>query len=144
MKAGDGLTGNAEFVANEEEGLIYYMPDDLVSGRDNIENNEGVFTSEVICKVGEDGVLTVGIKKAEEKANSWVVLDNFRLFYLGANSSQTPSGDASGINNAEIAAKKIEFFSISGARVSKPGTGVAIMKTTGANGDVKYQKVMIK
>ena len=72
------------------------------------------------------------------------MLDNFKLYYLGANSSQTPSGDASGINNAEIAAKKVEFFSVSGARISKPGKGVAIMKTTSANGDVKIQKVMIK
>ena len=142
MKAGDNLSGSAEFAPNEEE--VYYMPNTLVEGRDVIEQNEGLFTTEVICKVLEDGVLTIGIKKAETVTNSWVVLDNFRLFYLGANSSLTPSGDGTGINNAEIAGKKVEFFSIGGARVSKPGKGVAIMKTTGANGDVKYQKVMIK
>ena len=142
MKAGDNLSGSAEFAPNEEE--VYYMPNTLAEGRDVIEQNEGLFTTEVICKVLEDGVLTIGIKKAETVTNSWVVLDNFRLFYLGTNSSQTPSGDGTGINNAEIAGKKVEFFSIGGARVSKPGKGVAIMKTTGANGDVKYQKVMIK
>ena len=142
MKAGDNLSGSAEFAPNEEE--VYYMPNTLAEGRDVIEQNEGLFTTEVICKVLEDGVLTIGIKKAETVTNSWVVLDNFRLFYLGANSSLTPSGDGTGINNAEIAGKKVEFFSIGGARVSKPGKGVAIMKTTGANGDVKYQKVMIK
>ena len=142
MKAGDNLSGSAEFAPNEEE--VYYMPNTLVEGRDVIEQNEGLFTTEVICKVLEDGVLTIGIKKAETVTNSWVVLDDFRLFYLGANSSLTPSGDGTGINNAEIAGKKVEFFSIGGARVSKPGKGVAIMKTTGANGDVKYQKVMIK
>jgi len=120
------------------------MPNTLVEGHDLIDQNEGLFTTEVICKVLEDGVLTIGIKKAETVTNSWVVLDDFRLFYLGANSSLTPSGDGTGINNAEIAGKKVEFFSIGGARVSKPGKGVAIMKTTGANGDVKYQKVMIK
>ena len=142
MKAGDNLSGSAEFAPNEEE--VYYMPNTLVEGHDLIDQNEGLFTTEVICKVLEDGVLTIGIKKAEKVTNSWVVLDNFRLFYLGANSSLTPSGDGTGINNAEIAGKKVEFFSIGGARVSKPGKGVAIMKTTGANGDVKYQKVMIK
>ena len=145
MKAGgENLTGNAEFIVNEEEGIVFYMPDDLVSGHDNIDNNEGVYTNEVICKVLEDGELTIGIKKAETVTNSWVVADDFRLYYLGANSSTTPSGDASGINNAEFASKKVEFFSISGARISMPGKGVAIMKTTSANGDVKIQKVMIK
>ena len=142
MKAGDNLSGSQEFAPNEEE--VYYMPNTLAEGKDVIEQNEGLFTTEVICKVLEDGVLTIGIKKAETVTNSWVVLDDFRLFYLGANSSLTPSGDGTGINNAEIAGKKVEFFSIGGARVSKPGKGVAIMKTTGANGDVKYQKVMIK
>ena len=142
MKAGDNLSGSQEFAPNEEE--VYYMPNTLVEGHDLIDQNEGLFTTEVICKVLEDGVLTIGIKKAEKVTNSWVVLDDFRLFYLGANSSLTPSGDGTGINNAEIAGKKVEFFSIGGARVSKPGKGVAIMKTTGANGDVKYQKVMIK
>ena len=140
MKAGDNLSGSQEFAPNEEE--VYYMPNTLVEGHDLIDQNEGLFTTEVICKVLEDGILT--IKKAETVTNSWVVLDDFRLFYLGANSSLTPSGDGTGINNAEIAGKKVEFFSIGGARVSKPGKGVAIMKTTGANGDVKYQKVMIK
>jgi hypothetical protein len=142
MKAGDNLSGSQEFAPNEEE--VYYMPNTLVEGHDLIDQNEGLFTTEVICKVLEDGVLTIGIKKAETVTNSWVVLDDFRLFYLGANSSLTPSGDGTGINNAEIAGKKVEFFSIGGARVSKPGKGVAIMKTIGANGDVKYQKVMIK
>ena len=142
MKAGDNLSGSTEFAPNEE--VVYYMPNTLVEGHDVIDQNEGLFTTEVICKVLEDGVLTIGIKKAEEKTNSWVVIDDFRLFYLGTNSSLTPSGDGTGINNAEFAAKKVEFFSIGGARVSKPGKGVAIMKTTGANGDVKYQKVMIK
>ena len=142
MKAGDNLSGSQEFAPNEEE--VYYMPNTLVEGHDLIDQNEGLFTTEVICKVLEDGILTIGIKKAETVTNSWVVLDDFRLFYLGANSSLTPSGDGTGINNAEIAGKKVEFFSIGGARVSKPGKGVAIMKTTGANGDVKYQKVMIK
>ena len=33
--------------------------------------------------VGEDGVLTIGIKKGENLANSWTLFDNFRLTYLG-------------------------------------------------------------
>jgi len=33
--------------------------------------------------VGDDGVLTIGIKKGINMANSWTMLDNFRLTYLG-------------------------------------------------------------
>ena len=85
------------------------------------------------------------MKKAEQRGNSWVVLDNFRLFYLGANSSATPS-DGTAINTLEngVAAVKVEFFNLNGARINKPGKGVALMKQTLSDGSVKLQKVIIK
>ena len=128
MKAGDGISGNEEFVVNEKE--VFYMPNDLVSGIDNIENNEGVFTNEVICKVGKDGILTVGIRKDEPKYYSWVVLDNFRLFYLGTNSSQTPSGPATAINDVKSqpdVTNGAAVFSLSGQRLSAPRKGLNII-----------------
>ncbi|UKK48654.1 hypothetical protein L6475_01425 [Prevotella sp. E9-3] len=45
----------------------------------------GAYWTTVNAKVGANGELTIGVKK-DEKANGgdWVVLDNFRLAYLGA------------------------------------------------------------
>lgn len=128
MKAGDGIIGNEEFVVNEEE--VFYMPNDLVSGRDNIENNEEVYISEVICKVGKDGILTVGIRKDEPKYYSWVVLDNFRLFYLGTNSSLTPSGPATAINDVKSQPDvdgDAAVYSLSGQRLAAPRKGLNII-----------------
>lgn len=44
----------------------------------------GLYQNQVMCVVGEDGILDFGIAK-DEKANfgDWVVLDNFHLAYLG-------------------------------------------------------------
>ncbi len=91
MKAGDilldatGYEGETEFYATD--GNVYYVPGSLVSGKGIIELNEGVYTNKVIAKVQADGKLTIGIKKDTEKTNSWVVCDDFKLFYLGKNSS---------------------------------------------------------
>ncbi len=42
-------------------------------------------TTTKVIEVGKDGKLTIGIEKenAEEPADNWVVIDNFRLTYLG-------------------------------------------------------------
>ena len=138
-----GLDGVGEEII---EGTSYYLPNSLIGGWSYIQyQSEPVYTNEVICKVGDDGKLTVGMKKAEQRGNSWVVLDNFRLFYLGANSSATPS-DGTAINTLEngVAAVKVEFFNLNGARINKPGKGVALMKQTLSDGSVKLQKVIIK
>jgi hypothetical protein len=138
-----GIDGVGEEII---EGTSYYLPNSLIGGWSYIQyQSEPVYTNEVICKVGDDGKLTVGMKKAEEKGNSWVVLDNFRLFYLGTNSSATPS-DGTAINTLEngVAAVKVEFFNLNGARINKPGKGVALMKQTLSDGSVKLQKVIIK
>jgi len=140
-----GIDGTEEVVLGEN---TYWMPNSLVGGRSYMDVAEaGAYTNSVICKVGDDGKLTVGIKKAEYKGNSWVVLDNFKLYYFGENSSKEVSGDAAtAISTMEtaVAPVKVEFFSLNGARISKPGKGVAIMKQTLSDGSVKLQKVIVK
>ncbi|MCD8237344.1 MAG: hypothetical protein LUD00_12035 [Prevotellaceae bacterium] len=45
----------------------------------------GAYKSEPLrVIVGEDGVLTLGIKKEGKVADEWTVFDNFELYYLGA------------------------------------------------------------
>lgn len=137
-----GYEGEAEFTVGD---VTYYMPGSLVSGRSYMDDpNEGVYTNSVICKVGDDGVLTIGIKKDEYMGNSWVVCDNFKLYYYGDGSSKQPSGDASSVNAVATAPVKVEFFSLSGARISKPVKGVVIQKQILGDGSVKVQKVTVK
>lgn len=142
MTEATGNDGEAEFTVGE---VTYYMPGSLVSGRYYMDApNEGVYTNSVICKVGDDGKLTIGIKKDEQKDNSWVVLDDFRLFYLGANSSEQLAGDPSSVNAIATAPVKVEVFNVNGARLSKAQKGLVIVKKTMNDGSVKVLKKVQK
>ena len=137
-----GYEGEAEFTVND---VTYYMPGSLVSGRSYMDDpNEGVYTNSVICKVGDDGLLTVGIKKDKEMTNSWVVCDDFKLYYLGDNSAKQPDGDPSLVNAVAVAPVKVEYFNLNGVRINKQFKGIAIQKQTLKDGSVKVQKVTVK
>ena len=99
----------------------------------------------VTVKVGEDGRLTIGLKKKEQIADDWTIWSNWQLFYYGTSSSLQPNGDPSAINSvADELPAKVEFFNLNGARINKPAKGVAIMKQTLSDGKVKVTKVIIK
>ena len=133
-----GLDGVAEATIGNE---TFYLPNSLVGGKSYIELNEGVYTNKAIVKVKEDGKLTIGIKKAEKKTSSWVVLDDFKLFYLGKNSSQTVSPDLTGIETVEGKAAKVEFFTLDGRKATSAHKGIMIQKVTLSNGTTLIQKI---
>ena len=82
MKAGDALLESTGYDGEEAftvGDITYYLPGSLVSGKGIIEMNPGVYTNSVIVKVGADETLTIGIKKGQEKSNSWVVCQTSAL-----------------------------------------------------------------
>jgi len=144
MKAGDalleptGYQGEAEFVTGE---TTYYMPGSLVSGKGIIELNPGVYTNSVIVKVGADEKLTIGIKKGEEKTNSWVVCDDFKLYYLGKNSAKQPGKDLTGIEDVNAQSIMVEYFTLDGRKATRAQKGIVIKKITLDNGATLIQKI---
>ena len=48
----------------------------------------GLYTNSLACTVGNDGILTIGIKKTSTISSDWCIFDNFTLTYLGK--SDTP------------------------------------------------------
>ena len=138
MQEATGYDGEATFTVGE---TTFYVPASLVSGKGLIEMNEGVYTNKAIVKVGADEKLTIGIKKAQEKGNSWVVCDDFKLFYLGKNSSQTVSPDLTAIETVEGKAMKVEFFTLDGRKATSAHKGIMIQKVTLSNGTTLIQKI---
>ena len=137
-----GLEGVAEATdINNEEGLVYYIPNSLQGGRDYMDLNPEAYYNKAIVKVNADGVLTIGIKKAEQKGNSWVVLDNFKLTYFGKNSSQTVSPDLTGIEAVNGETAKVEYFTLDGRKATKAHKGIMIQKVTLSNGATLIQKI---
>ena len=90
----------------------------------------------------EDGKLRIGVKKEQQKDNSWVVIDNFRLFYYGANSSLQPSGNALTVESIAMGQPvKVEFFTLDGRKVNSMQKGIMIQKVTLDNGNVVVRKI---
>ncbi len=66
----------------------------------------GLYKNELEVEVGTDGKLTIGVIKTQnEIANDWVVVDNFRLTYLGPTSESvtvSPAGYATYCSNRDL------------------------------------------
>ena len=43
----------------------------------------GYYTNELLLEVGEDGILTIGVKKDVTLPQDWTMIDNWKLIYLG-------------------------------------------------------------
>ena len=108
------------------------------------EFDAGKYNNSVIVTLADGATLRIGLKKTTELTDNWTIFDNWQVKYFGANSSKTADSDPSGINAAVANAAVVEFFNLSGARISKPGKGVAVMKQTFRDGTVKVQKVTVK
>lgn len=84
-----------------------------------------------------DGTLRLGIKKDVQGSNDWVMMDNWRLFYHGANSTGIETVVGTG-----AAVVKREIFTLGGAQVGKLLQGVNIIRNTHADGTVTVKKVI--
>ena len=121
--------------------MTYYLPNDLHSGRNLFDYaEEGTYTTTIIVKVQEDGWLRVGLKKAEERNSSWVVADNFKLEYYGAESTKEPNIENAvrDITTSEVV--RTEYFTLDGRRANGQ-RGLLIQKQTLDNGTVVVRKV---
>ncbi len=99
----------------------------------------------VIVKVGEDGKLTIGLKKNVQIDSDWTIWTNWQLFYYGKNSSLEESDnplsifsiDSNGVVSAEV-------FSINGTRTAGLQRGVNIVRETLSDGSVRVRKITVK
>lgn len=100
---GGELLKKANLVANDAQALLPNIASvtDLVPGIGDLRSSNngefpnmpqsaieffehGAYLTTVDAKVGSNGELTIGVKKDEKPHDrDWVVLDNFRLYYLG-------------------------------------------------------------
>ena len=60
----------------------YYFPNDMQTAQ-RAMNIEKAYVNDPIQVIVTDGILTIGVKKTGSVAYDWVILDNFKLTYLG-------------------------------------------------------------
>lgn len=122
-------------------GADAYIPNDMVSASAYFEI--GRYLNTVIVNV-TDGKLRVGVRKDEKVASDWLIIDNFKLYYYGDNSSKTPDADPTGINELRLdQAARVEFFNVKGEKLNAAQKGINIMKMTQKDGTVVVKKVAI-
>ncbi len=99
----------------------------------------------VIVKVGQEGILTIGLKKDVLITNDWTLWTNWQLFYYGKNSQLAESDNPMSIE--AIAAGQVsnaEVFSVNGTRVNGLQRGINIVRETLSDGTVRVRKVSVK
>ena len=127
----------------DDEGLepeqIIYLPNTMEAANYLFDTKQmHVDGNSVSFFVGEDGVLTVGLKKEVTINDDWTIFDNFHLYYIG---QDIPTG-ITGTTTSDVVSR--EYFTVGGARISQPERGITIVKTRHADGTVKVQKVLVK
>lgn len=138
-KAGGYNGGDGE--ASVANGI--YVPNTMATGA--MAFNEGAYVNSVIVKV-TGNKLTIGLKKNESLKSDWTLFDNWTLTYYGANSAQTPNGDASGIEGvaSDATVVSVAYYTLGGARIAAPNKGINIVKTVLSDGTVNVSKILVK
>lgn len=141
--------------AAENAGGTLYVPNTMAEAASYFGMYEGTeetspYEIELYVTVGDDGVLRIGITNTASSVTegSWVIVDDFELWYLGTESSHAQSADkgAVRIENVDSSAEVIGsvVYNISGARVNGLQKGINIVKQQMADGSVKVLKVFMK
>ncbi|MBR4243754.1 MAG: hypothetical protein IKR98_07705 [Bacteroidaceae bacterium] len=105
----------------EGETATRYIPNLRVAAATYFET--GAYTNTVWVKVGEDGVLTIGLRKNALIDGDWTPFNNWRLYYCG-----TTLPDAVKSIDAETAtAAGKSIFNLAGQKVSKAQKGIYIV-----------------
>lgn len=145
VNAADGSGDAALYVPNSMAEAASYF-----SMYDGVEGQTSPYEVELYVTVGEDGVLRIGITNTASSvtSGSWVIVDDFELWYLGTESSHAQDADkgAVRIDNVDSSAEVIGsvVYNLSGARVNGLQKGINIVKQQMADGSVKVLKVFKK
>ena len=119
---------------NEEDGI-----GDMVTASGAFE--EGKYLNEVTFKVTNEKA-RIGIKKPtnEGSTTDWVIMDNFCLYYYGANSTKELGGQ--GIETINLSESvKSEYFTLDGRQATAANRGIVIVRYTLNDGTVVVRKV---
>lgn len=126
---------------DEVLGTVYYYPN---APREAKSFFEAGYYKNVLYANVTDGTLRIGVKKtADHVSNDWAIFDDFKLFYLGAESQYK---DAASIEDVLSTAKvvEVEFFNINGAQINGLQKGLNIIKSTLEDGTVVVSKKLVK
>jgi hypothetical protein len=118
----------------DEAGNTLYFPNDMVSA--GVWFGAGYNKHELYVEV-KDNTIKLGIKKAESAGAHWVIMDNWKLFYLG------PDGTV-GIEDVVVGGEvvSVAVYNANGVQLNGVQKGINIIRTVYSNGAVTVKKVI--
>ena len=114
----------------EANGVTGYIPNNMEAAEAYLATEQ--YTNTIDVQVGEDGVLTIGIRKDEGITNDWTIFNNWTLTYLGTEAPDAVQGIETVVGNTAI-------YGIDGRQQSQLRRGINIVRQNG-----KVQKVLVK
>ena len=118
----------------DNDGTTLYFPNDMVSA--GAWFAAGYNKHELYVEV-KDNTLKIGIKKAESAGAHWVIMDNWKLFYLGADGSV---GIEDVVAGGEVVS--VAVYNANGVQLNGIQKGINIIRTVYSNGAVTVKKVI--
>ena len=156
MKDNNGGAGGWYEMVDEtdpDDPVSYFIPNDrqAFAGRlgidwydlyDQVDPEGKWYENVVVTYVDESGVLKLGWKCDNCKANAWAPATNFRIIYYGPDD---PRKENTGIREI-TATQPVErtIFSADGRRMNGLNKGLNIIKTKTADGKTVIRKVVVK
>lgn len=118
----------------DEAGNTLYFPNDMVSA--GVWFGAGYNKHELYVEV-KDNTIKLGIKKAESAGSHWVIMDNWKLYYLG------PDGTV-GIEDVVAGGEvvSVAVYNANGVQLNGVQKGINIIRTVYSNGAVTVKKVI--
>jgi hypothetical protein len=117
-------TGEPVMVDDPESEELYVgeFPYDIPQACNYFRN--GLYKTTMLVEVKADGYLTIAVSKQREKARDWVVVDNFRLTYYGA---EKPEEDEQGVQTVEVpVSTTAKIYNLQGQQVKNVTKGLFI------------------
>lgn len=119
----------------------YYYPNDRATAAERFES--GLYVNTVYAYVDATGLLRIGFANKHHKSNDWTTATNFKLYYLGTESSKE---NTTGIKEVELNGEIIvtEYFNIDGTRTNAHSRGLKIVRYTMHNGKQVTKKIIVR
>ncbi len=115
-----------------------FIPNDMACA-ENYFITWGKYNNGLKVQVGEDGKMTIGIRKEAHIEGDWTIFTNWKLFYLGKTGANFAE-EVSGVNSVNAAGKAAQVFSIDGTQLNSLRRGINIVRMS----DGTVRKVLVK
>lgn len=113
-----------------------WVPNDMVSSVGYFKNDR--YLNECIIEVNA-GILTVGVLKNNVYDFDWVILDDFRLYYLG-----TSAPGPTAINEVKTGTVRRDVFNLNGQKAASTRGSLQIVREVQEDGQVIVRKQIRK